>query len=123
MKRRVKRNPAYLAKEIKVCERWGVFENFLDDMGERPLGPTRFTLDRLDNSKGYEPGNCRWASQKEQNNNRSWNRFIDVNGERLTIAQASKKYGVNEYTLVGRLNRGWDDDSSVIQPLPKWMRL
>jgi len=74
----------YGARGIKVCDRWLDYENFLEDMGERPEGAT---LDRIDNDKGYSPDNCKWATRSEQQANTRKVIKIEVDGISLTYAE------------------------------------
>lgn len=95
----------YGGRGITVCHRWLKFENFLADMGEPPPG---LTLERKNNDDGYHPGNCRWASQKDQRNNTRSNHRLVIDGVEKTLAQWREHYGiVNYYTLHYRLTQGW----------------
>lgn len=88
---------------ITVCDRWkDSYENFVLDMGIKPEG---YTLDRIDNDKGYEPGNCRWATPKEQANNRRTNIFVEFDGQILTVKQWSEALGISFSALMKRLSR------------------
>lgn len=98
--------PWYGARGITVCQEWrDSFEAFLRDVGERPS--RQHTLDRIDNARGYEPGNVRWATRAEQMRNTRANRWLEFNGERLTIQDWAQRLGSTNATLHTRLERGW----------------
>jgi hypothetical protein len=94
---------SYVDRGIDICPEWMMFENFLKDMGERPDGKT---LDRIDNSKGYWPWNCRWATNEQQMNNRDNSRFVVVDGQKMTLPQVSKAYGVGLSKLRHCIRKG-----------------
>jgi len=102
--------PSYGAKGIKVCDRWSVFANFLADMGNRPRG---HTIDRIDGSKGYEPGNCRWATPKQQQRNIKTNVMIEIKGEKKTASEWSEISGISTRTILQRWRAGWTGDQML----------
>lgn len=96
----------YGGRGIKVCDRWlNSFEDFLADVGERPS--TSHSIDRFpDNNKGYEPNNVRWATRKEQMNNRRNCRYLTHNGKTQTIQQWRRELGLGRGVIDGRLKAG-----------------
>lgn len=92
----------YGARGITVCDRWLSFERFLEDMGTKP-DPT-FTIERKENGKGYEPGNCRWATRREQVENRGVARMVEVDGERMTMGRAARQAGISKGTFAKRVD-------------------
>ena len=83
----------YKRMGITVCERWSQFENFLEDMGERP---NKMTLDRVDGKLGYYRENCRWATAKTQQNNRGNTRYLLVNGAKVSLMCFANSEGLNK---------------------------
>lgn len=94
----------YGGRGIKLCEAWHDFEAFYRDVGNLPTG---MTLERIDNEKGYEPGNVRWATRLEQANNRRTNVLLEYDGRVQTIAEWAREVGKNKSIIIGRLGRGW----------------
>ncbi len=96
----------YGGRGIGVCDRWRDFANFLADMGERPSG---CTIDRYPNQDGnYEPGNCRWATGKQQQRNTSRNLMVTIGGDSKCFSEWAEIFGINVKTAHDRVNRGWN---------------
>lgn len=99
----------YGGRGITVCKRWRKFGNFLADMGEAPEG---LWLDRIDNDKGYEPGNCRWVTPKVSANNKR-QRTADPN----SLESRAKANGLTYHSVWQRIHLyGWPADKALSTP-------
>ena len=103
----------YGALGITVCERWQDFASFLTDMGECPNAT--LTLDRIDSSKDYEPGNCRWATMAEQNRNRpSHAVMLTHNDITKSLTEWAHDTGITPNTLRMRIAKlGWSVEKAL----------
>lgn len=106
----------YGGRGIAVCEEW------LNDRAEffawsRKSGYNdNLTIERIDNNKGYCPDNCRWATRKEQANNRRTNHYIEHKGKKQTIQQWADELKINSSTIRWRLKNGWSIEKTLNTP-------
>lgn len=105
----------YGGRGITICESWSDFTNFIADMGECPPG---YTIEREDNNGPYAPGNCRWATRKEQNRNTSANRRLLYQGQNLCVSEWAERVGIKYRTILMRLERGWPAERILTTPVP-----
>jgi hypothetical protein len=116
------RNQAYKyygGRGISVCQRWigpDGFANFLQDVGRRPS--LRHSIDRWPDKNGnYEPGNVRWATAREQQNNRRDNRVLTLGGISMTISQWATVKAIRAGTIWERIAQGWDVFRTLNEPV------
>lgn len=96
---------SYRDRGITVCDRWRrSFSAFLADVGRKPSSGV-YTLDRIDNDGNYEPGNVRWATPTQQQNNRRVCRKIDFQGKILSVKELAEYVGLNVHTLTSQLRK------------------
>ncbi len=112
-----KRYAEYGGRGITVCVRWREsFEAFLADVGSRPS--PEHSLDRLDNDRGYEPGNVRWATRsQQQRNRRTTNHRLTFRGETRCVTEWAEILGISERTLRARAVRGWSAERALTTPV------
>lgn len=112
----------YGGRGITVCDDWKNFHGFrkwaLSTGYDEDALRFECTLDRIDVNGNYEPSNCRWIPMSEQCQNTTRSHYIYVDGDKMTISQASKKYGINQQVLWARLETlGWDAKTAVTTPV------
>jgi hypothetical protein len=106
----------YGGRGINVCDQWmGDFISFYKYVGDPPT--PKHTLDRIDNNKGYIPGNVKWSTNKEQSNNKRTNHIIEFNGHRKTIAQWRDATGISYSALWYRIRAEWPIDKMLTVPM------
>ena len=104
----------YGGRGIAVCERWYKFENFYADMGARPPG---MTLDRYPDVNGdYEPGNCRWATNTQQQRNKRNTIYLEHAGVTQSLCDWEDSLGIPKNVFRDRLRRGWSLDKVFDTP-------
>lgn len=109
----------YGGRGITVCSEWREsFDRFFADMGPRPS--RKHSIDRIDNSLGYEPSNCRWATQETQVNNSRKARPLTYRGKTQSIKQWADEFGLSYQTIVTRLHKGFSIEKALTTPLGRW---
>lgn len=104
----------YGGRGIGVCADWrNDFNVFFRDMGFRPPG---LSIERIDNDKGYELGNCKWGTPLEQSRNRRSLRPITINGETLLLSDWAHRIGISVSAFQSRIARGWPLDQLLSKP-------
>lgn len=103
----------YGGRGVTVCAEWREsFEAFAHDMG--PGFSPDLTLERVDNTRGYEPGNCRWATHVEQNRNRRSSRLLEFRGQTKSLVEWVELLGLRYHTVKARLSRlGWSVERAL----------
>lgn len=111
----------YGGRGIKVCDAWMSFETFLSDMGPRPN--KRMSLERIDNDKGYEPGNVRWAAAAEQSKNTRRNVTLTFRGRTMILKDWAREVGLPNQTLWNRVvTLGWGAERALTTPMREMKR-
>ena len=113
--------PTYGEKGITMCEEWkNNFAQFFKDMGRRPS--LTHTLDRIDNAQGYFPENCRWATSKVQNRNKSNNIVLTAGNTSLVLSHWSELCQISYHTLYARVRSGQPIHKAVTAPVRKYSK-
>lgn len=106
---------SYGGRGLTVCESWSLFENFLADMGPRPSA--FHSIERIDNSKGYSPDNCTWATRSEQQRNKRNNRLLTFHDETRCVTEWAQRFNLTASRVFRRLNAGWSIERALTEPL------
>ena len=103
---------------IRVCDEWQTnFKAFYEHIGPRP--GKGYSVDRIDNDRGYEPGNVRWGTHEQQARNRENSMWVEAMGQSKPIAQWAEETGLRANLIRWRIRKGWDPVKAVTTPARK----
>ena len=107
----------YGGRGIKICDEWQRYDNF-KSWADNSGYSDDLSIDRINNDGGYSPENCRWATPKQQSNNRRNTLYLTFNGSNKALAEWAEIYGIDRSTLAGRIyKRGWDAERALTAPI------
>ena len=110
----------YGGRGISICDEWHDYEKFASWALSNGYSD-ELTIERIDNNGNYSPNNCKWATKKEQENNKRTNHFVTMDGETKTISQWCELYGTKPVTVQSRLRLGWSEEKAIkTQPISKF---
>lgn len=109
----------YGARGIKVCDEWRQSKKAFFDWAYANGYKKGLSLDRIDVNGDYTPENCRWATTKQQSNNKRTSHYVVINGEKHTISEWAEISGILKSTLRERILRGWEGERLLIKPNEK----
>jgi len=113
---KVKEYPRYGGKGVIICKEWLDYKNF-HDWSFLNGYQDHLTIERIEVSGNYEPNNCRWATMKEQANNRTTSHYLTYNNKTNTMAAFSEEYNIGLQTLFRRLKSGWSVEKALTHPV------
>jgi hypothetical protein len=106
----------YGGRGITVCFEWHNFESYFSFFGYPPFSGA--SVERIDNSKGYYPCNCKWASSEEQNCNTRRSKYLTLNGKTQTTKEWAQEFNIGPRRLAERIRRGWSLEKALATPSP-----
>lgn len=108
--------PQYGGRGIKIHPAWAEsFLAFFDEVGHRPS--KKYRLSRIDFNKGYLPGNVKWSTIKEHERNTNKNRIVTYQGQRMALAEAAERAGIDRRRAQDRLESGWSEKEAFERPV------
>ena len=111
----------YGGKGIKICDEWLGKNGFINfrEWSFKNGYKDELSIDRINNNGNYEPNNCRWVTMREQQNNRTNNHLVTIEGKTQTLAEWCRYYGIKYANVMARICNGWSEYDALTKPLQR----